>query len=197
MFKRFKRDEKVEPKLRFNFRGSINNQLTEAEMEDLPKEYEGFSVPKGDILKDMYSHHNKEGACMSKCGVGSCKKCLLKFGGEVLISKFIATHLTPITELYVPYGMLSEAKKKELHEAQVTEDGWSNIQIMNLSHFHRQRGSADFVNDSFVYRLDPEWVPKKVTITINVYKNGAIDDTFSLKGEKAQDLLKQIEAVSE
>lgn len=78
-----------------------------------------------------------------KCIYGTRKKQILA------CAEYIATHLTPITDLYVPFGMLSKEKQAELKKA--------NNRQGNILMSGNKITNPDFNCPNNVYRLDPKY----------------------------------------
>lgn len=121
------------------------------------KEFEGLKIPDGDILFLLETGTLGIRKCDINipCDSWGCSKCLIY--NPIALAKYIATYLTPIDQIYVPFGMLSEEKQRELRKATKKTGAlqgwkWSLDKFTNME--YAVWGKAD------VYRLDPDWTPE-------------------------------------
>ena len=152
------------------------------------KEFEGLKVPEGDILEAIKQGMISASTCTRflNCTDIRCKDCICN--NPIKLAKYIACCLTPIDELYVPFGMLSEEKQNELHNSWNKEKLTSTT---NIQYFSTEGWLARPISWSqqSTYRKDPNWKPEpevsqeEIDIALETLKRaGKIVDGKIIKG---------------
>jgi hypothetical protein len=137
------------------------------------KEFKGLKIPDENEICCLMTD---EGIMPEKCQLLLCSECIFNPTHAQILAQYIVTHKCDITDIIVPFGMLSEEKKKELLNARGDEK--RNIQVFECNSSWQFLDKHSCINKDFTYRLNLNYKPKE-----KIYRDMTLDEIWEKRKE--------------